>query len=120
VTSASPLPVQDGRRLLLPADLSRFERYLAEILEALGMDADTPGTKDTPRRFLQAMIDSTAGYDDDPKLRTVFPAERPDATAHGKSQIVEGPISFYALCEHHALPFHGLAHVGYVAGEEIS
>ena len=36
-----------------------------------------------------------------------------------QSQIVEGPIAFYALCEHHALPFHGVAHVAYVAGPEI-
>ena len=34
-------------------------------------------------------------------------------------KIVEGPIAFYALCEHHALPFHGVAHVAYVAGPEI-
>ena len=33
--------------------------------------------------------------------------------------IVEGPIGFYALCEHHALPFHGRAYIGYVAGDEI-
>src|SRR2546430_14602646 len=35
------------------------------------------------------------------------------------SQIAEGPVGFYALCEHHALPFHGRAYVGYVAGDEI-
>ena len=35
------------------------------------------------------------------------------------SQIVEGPIAFHALCEHHALPFFGYAHIGYVAGERI-
>jgi GTP cyclohydrolase I len=34
-------------------------------------------------------------------------------------QIIEGPIAFHALCEHHALPFYGVAHVGYVAGDEI-
>ena len=37
--------------------------------------------------------------------------------AHG--QIVEGPIGFHSLCEHHALPFHGTAHVAYVAADEI-
>ena len=36
-----------------------------------------------------------------------------------RSPIVEGPISFYSLCEHHALPFHGFAHVGYVSHERI-
>jgi GTP cyclohydrolase IA len=106
-------------RHLAPAELERFETNLAEILRALGMDLDTPGTRDTPRRFLQAMRDATAGYDGDPKLRTAFPSERPDGVAGTHSQIVEGPISFFALCEHHALPFHGVAHIAYVADGEI-
>ena len=71
-----------------------------------------PGTRETPRRFLRAMFDATAGYDGDPKLRTAFPSERPRGVDGAHSQIVEGPISFFSLCEHHALPFHGVAHVG--------
>ena len=67
----------------------------------------------------QALRDATAGYDGDPKLRTAFPSERPHDVDGSHSQIVEGPIAFHALCEHHALPFHGVAHVGYVAGPEI-
>src|SRR5213079_170102 len=43
----------------------------------------------------------------------------PLGVAGDHSQIVEGPISFFALCEHHALPFHGVAHVAYVADGEI-
>jgi GTP cyclohydrolase IA len=106
-------------RHLAPALLERFERHLGEILAALGMDLETPGTRDTPRRFLQALVDATAGYDGDPKLRTAFPSERPDGIAGTHSQVVEGPISFFALCEHHALPFHGVAHVAYLPGSEI-
>jgi GTP cyclohydrolase IA len=50
---------------------------------------------------------------------TAFPTEcRCDADCL-VSQIIEGPISFHALCEHHALPFHGFAHVGYVSHERI-
>ncbi len=97
----------------------RLERHAAEILAALGLDLETPGTRDTPRRFLQALYDATAGYDGDAKLRTLFPAERPEGVEGRHAQIVEGPIGFYALCEHHALPFHGRAHVGYVAGDDI-
>jgi GTP cyclohydrolase I len=106
-------------RQLARAELERFERHLAEILDALGMDLDTPGTRDTPQRFLQALVDATSGYDGDPKLRTAFPSERPDGLAGAHSQVVEGPISFFALCEHHALPFHGVAHVAYLPGSEI-
>jgi GTP cyclohydrolase I len=106
-------------RHLAPAQVARFEDSLAEILRALGMDLDTPGTRDTPRRFLQALRDATAGYEGDPKLRTAFPSERPAGVAGARSQIVEGPIGFFSLCEHHALPFHGTAHVAYVADAEI-
>ena len=106
-------------REIAPADWQRWERYVGEILTGLGMDLETPGTRETPQRFLQALFDATAGYDGDPKLRTAFPSERPAHVDGARSQIVEGPISFFSLCEHHALPFHGTAHVAYVAGDEI-
>ena len=118
VVELSPRP-EDDPRAITPADFQRFERNLGEILSALGMDLATPGTRDTPGRLLQALVDATAGYDGDPKLRTAFPSERPHGVSGARSQIVEGPIAFYALCEHHALPFHGVAHVAYVAGPEI-
>jgi GTP cyclohydrolase I len=96
-----------------PEDWARYRRAVAEIFEAFGMDLDTPGTRDTPERFLRALYDATAGYDGDPKLLTAFPAEGVGGF------VVEGPISFSALCEHHALPFFGAAHVGYIADEQI-
>ena len=100
-------------------DWRRYEGYLGEILEALGLEPDTPGTRDTPQRLLRALFDSTAGYDGDPKLLTAFPSEAKSTRSEALGQIVEGPIAFHALCEHHALPFYGVAHVGYVAGNEI-
>jgi GTP cyclohydrolase I len=109
----------DDERSISQEEWARYERYVAEIFGAFGMDLDTPGTVDTPRRFLQAMFDATGGYDGDPKLRTAFPSERPAHVEGRHSQIIEGPISFFALCEHHALPFHGAAHVAYVADGEI-
>jgi len=102
-----------------PADWHRFEANLAEIFEALGLPPDTPGTRDTPQRFLRALFDATAGYDGDPKLVTAFPAETDGVRSASPGQIVEGPIAFHALCEHHALPFYGVAHIGYVAEDEI-
>ena len=106
-------------RAISPEDWRRYERYLAEIFDALGMDLDTAGTRETPRRFLRALYDATAGYEGDPKLLTAFPSERRGAHDGGASQIVEGPITFYCLCEHHSLPFHGTASIGYVADEQI-
>jgi GTP cyclohydrolase I len=101
------------------ADWQRFRSSMGEIFTAFGMRLDTPGTERTPERFLKALYDATSGYEGDAKLLTAFPTEcRCDANCL-VSQIVEGPISFYALCEHHALPFHGFAHVGYVSHERI-
>lgn len=97
----------------------RFEGYAAEIFTAYGMDMNTPATKDTPRRFIKALFDATEGYDGDPKLLRVFRTEcrgEPDCRI---SQVIEGPINFFALCEHHALPFYGKAYVGYIAHENI-
>ena len=119
VVELSPRTEDADSRAIVPADFQRYERYLGEILSALGMDLATPGTRDTPGRLLQALVDATAGYDGDPKLHTAFPSERPHGVSGARSQIIEGPIAFHALCEHHALPFHGVAHVAYVAGPEI-
>jgi GTP cyclohydrolase I len=102
-----------------PADWARFERSVAEILTAFGLAPDTPGTERTPERFLKALYDATAGYEGDHKLLTAFPTECRCDDDCLIGQISEGPIPFYSLCEHHALPFHGFAHVAYVAHERI-
>jgi GTP cyclohydrolase I len=109
----------DDERTITPEEWARYERNVAEILAAFGMDLETPGTRETPRRFLSAMFESTAGYDGDDKLRTAFPSERPRGVDGLHSQIIEGPIAFFSLCEHHALPFHGAVHVAYIADREI-
>lgn len=109
----------DRPRAISPEQHQRYEGYLAEILDSLGLDLQTPGTIDTPRRLLDALIDSTEGYAGDPKLMTVFPTECYGDASCELAQIVEGPIPFYALCEHHALPFFGKAYVGYVAHDQI-
>jgi GTP cyclohydrolase I len=99
--------------------LRKFEGYAGEIFSALGLDLRTPGTGPTPRRFLRALIDSTEGYDGDPKLLTAFHTECRGGRDCELNQVIEGPIPFYSLCEHHALPFHGTVFVGYIAHEEI-
>jgi len=60
--------IEARRRDISDDQLRRFEGYAAEMFGAFGMDLDTPSTKDTPRRFIRALIDSTQGYDGDPKL----------------------------------------------------
>jgi len=107
------------RRRVSEEQLRRFEGHAAEILTAFGLDPNTPATVETPRRFVRALFDATSGYDGDPKLLKVFETECRGGPDCRLSQIIEGPIQFYALCEHHALPFFGQAYVGYIAHEHI-
>jgi GTP cyclohydrolase I len=99
--------------------LQKFEGYAAEIFTTFGLDVNTAATQDTPRRFIRALLDVTAGYDGDPKLVKAFETECRGAPDCRLSQVIEGPIKFFALCEHHALPFCGHAYVGYIAREHI-
>jgi GTP cyclohydrolase I len=106
-------------RKITDEQFHKFEGYAAEIFSAFGLDLNLPATKDTPRRFIKALFDATEGYDGDPKLLRVFEAEcrgEPDCRL---GQVIEGPIPFFAFCEHHALPFYGMAYVGYIAHENI-
>ncbi len=107
-----PRRIDDDKRL-------RLETCASEILEALGLDLNAPATKDTPRRFIQALIDATGGYEGDPKLIKVFKTECHGGSDCKLSQVIEGPIHFFAMCEHHGLPIYGDAYVGYVAHEHI-
>lgn len=111
--------VEVQKRNVSEEELHRFEGYAAEIFSAFGLDLNTPATRDTPRRFIQALFEATEGYDGDPKLLRVFDTECRGDPDCRLSQVIEGPIPFFALCEHHALPFFGKAYVGYIAHENI-
>ncbi len=106
-------------RQIPETDIRRFEGYVSEIFTALGLDLNKPATRDTPRRFIQAMLDVTEGYEGDPKLVKVFETECHGGPDCRVSQLVEGPIHYFSLCEHHALPVIGYAYVGYIAHEHI-
>ena len=111
--------VQIQPRDVSDEQIRTFEGYVAEIFTAFGLDLDTPATFETPRRFIKAMFDATEGYDGDPKLLKVFETECLGGADCDLSQLIEGPIHFFSLCEHHALPFYGHAYVGYIAHEGI-
>ena len=120
LTAPSPASVLELEpRTVTVEQLERFERYAAEMFAAFRMDVTSPSTADTPRRFVRALLDATAGYDGDEKVMTAFETECQDGPDCRLSQVIEGPIQFYALCEHHALPFYGNAYVGYIANREI-
>lgn len=107
------------RREVSEERLRTFEGYVAEILTTFGLDLDTPATRETPTRFLRALLDATEGYEGDPKLLKVFDTECRTGPDCNSSQVIEGPIHLFSLCEHHALPFYGHAYVGYIAHEHI-
>jgi GTP cyclohydrolase IA len=120
-----PLPREDragdrvAPRQISEAKWRRLERHAAEILQLMGMRLDSPATRATPRRFIRALFDATDGYEGDSKLVTAFPTECDGGPDCRVSQIVQGPIAFHSLCEHHALPFFGQAWVGYIAHDRI-
>jgi GTP cyclohydrolase I len=107
------------RRSISEEQMRQFESDIAAIFTAFGLNLNTPATRETPQRFLRAMFDATEGSEGDPKLLTVFETECRGGPDCRLSQVIEGPIHFFGLCEHHALPFHGHAYVGYIAHEHI-
>jgi GTP cyclohydrolase IA len=110
---------QKFRQPLTHDERKRFESYVAEIFSRLGMDLNRTGTQSTPTRWLTALWDMTEGYDGDPKLLTAFPVECPTCAEAEKTHVTEGPILFTGLCEHHVLPIHGHAWVGYLAENQL-
>ncbi|QVQ55024.1 GTP cyclohydrolase I FolE [Spiractinospora alimapuensis] len=90
-------------------DLPRVERAVREILFAIGENPDRDGLKDTPARVARAYAEQFAGLNQSPGdvLATVFDA------GHDEMVLVKD-IAVYSSCEHHLVPFFGVAHVGYI------
>lgn len=112
--------ISEGRELLSVKERMRFESYMAEIFSRLGMDLNSESCRRTPQRWVQALVDMTEGYNGDPNIEVVFERECVNC-AHDipTVQIVEGPIKFASLCEHHVLPFIGEAYIGCLRHEKI-
>jgi GTP cyclohydrolase I len=94
-------------------DLPRLEAAVREILVAIGEDPDRDGLKETPSRVARAYREMFAGLHLDPStvLSTTFEA------GHQEFILVKD-IELYSTCEHHLVPFHGVAHVGYIPGTD--
>ncbi|HEY9474233.1 MAG TPA: GTP cyclohydrolase I FolE [Mycobacteriales bacterium] len=94
-------------------DAPRIEAAVRELLLGIGEDPDRQGLKNTPERVARAFAEQFAGLYIDPTdvLETVFDE------GHEEMVIVKD-IELYSTCEHHLVPFHGVAHVGYVPNED--
>lgn len=101
-----------------PIDRPRVEAAVRELLRAIGEDVDRPGLESTPRRVADAYAEFFSGLLIDAAdlvRRSTVPAE-----SHQLGEVViVRDISFRSVCEHHLLPFVGVAHVAYVPGETI-
>ena len=98
-------PVEDA------VDLPRIENAVREILIALGEDPERDGLKKTPARVARAYAELFAGLRVDPGavLTTTFEANHEEL-------VLVRDIDVMSLCEHHLLPFRGVAHIGYIPG----
>jgi GTP cyclohydrolase I len=93
-------------------DLSKIEAGVRLILEGIGEDPDRPGLQGTPRRVALMYDEICAGLRSDPReLLQPMPAETHD------EMVIVKDIPLYSLCEHHLLPFVGVAHIAYIPRE---
>jgi GTP cyclohydrolase I len=106
-------------------DRDRIEAAVSEILAAIGDDPAREGLRETPRRVAELAAELYAGTGVDPASAEAGAA---GANAHPSSDVAlpaAGPvlirdIAFRSVCEHHLLPFEGVAHVAYVPGERVA
>ncbi|WP_307844282.1 GTP cyclohydrolase I FolE [Sanguibacter suaedae] len=94
-------------------DVPRARAAVRELLLAVGEDPDREGLRDTPDRVARAYAETFAGLRQDPTqvLSASFDI------GHEEMVLVKD-IEVYSTCEHHLVPFHGVAHVGYIPGPD--
>jgi GTP cyclohydrolase I len=103
-------------------DTARVERAVRELLLAIGEVPDRPGLERTPQRVAEAYAEFFSGVGADPQqhLADSVPTGSTDAGEPADSDaVVLREIAFRSMCEHHLLPFTGIAHVAYLPGEKI-
>ncbi|HNP15641.1 MAG TPA: GTP cyclohydrolase I FolE [Terrimesophilobacter sp.] len=104
--SVAPLHVVD-----INDQQSRAENAVAELLTALGRDVTSEHLADTPRRVAASLLEMLTPRD---FAMTTFPNDE-----NYQELVLVRDIPFHSLCEHHLLPFRGVAHVGYVPGDRL-
>ena len=111
MTDAQPLRAVPGS--VAPVDLERIERAVREILHAIGEDPDRDGLLRTPARVAEMYAEVCAGLSQDPASHLVVTFE-----ANHDEMVLVRDIALYSICEHHLVPFHGVAHVGYIPARD--
>jgi GTP cyclohydrolase I len=108
MSDITPVPLPDGV-VSGDFDAASAEAAVRQLLIAIGEDPDRDGLRDTPARVARAYAEMFAGLRQTPEevLSTTFDA------GHDEMVIVRD-IELYSTCEHHLVPFHGVAHIGYI------
>ena len=95
-------------------DGEKIKKAVSSIIEAIGEDAEREGLVDTPRRVAQMYEEFFSGLTQDPAkvLETGF------EEGH-QEMVILRDIPFFSICEHHFLPFYGIAHIGYMPNGRV-
>lgn len=112
-TSIDPIALDSEPPAIAPFDHARAERAVRELLLAIGENPDREGLLDTPARVARAYAEMFSGMHRtaDDVLTTTFDL------GHDELVLVRD-IEVFSTCEHHLVPFHGVAHVGYIPGDD--
>jgi len=87
----------------------KIKLAMTSMIEAIGENPLREGIKDTPRRMAEMYAELFSGLDADPKAELAV-----DFGEGYEEMVILRDIPFYSMCEHHLLPFYGVAHVGYI------
>jgi len=112
VSDIGPVSIPNDDQVTGSFDEARAEKAVRELLLAIGEDPDRDGLAQTPARVARSLKESYAGLwmSPDEVLTTTF-----DMNHH--ELIIVKDIEVFSQCEHHLVPFHGRAHIGYIPGE---
>jgi len=94
-------------------DITKIEAAVLSIIEAIGDDPRRDGVRGTPKRIAEMYTELFSGSDMDAKEELTVSFE----VGH-REMVILRDIPFYSMCEHHLLPFYGVAHVGYIPNKE--
>lgn len=100
-------------------DLGRIRAAVSEMIAAIGDDATRPGLVDTPARVADAYAEFFAGIGDDPLRHLADTETLTDAGQQPGELIMMRSIDFRSMCEHHLLPFLGIAHIAYLPRDRV-
>lgn len=106
----------------MAVDRDRVAAAVRDILVAIGEDPDRPGLKATPQRVADAYADFFSGVGQDaaePLAHTISVSRGPAPDTLPSGAVLLRDIRFRSVCEHHLLPFAGLAHIAYLPGEQV-